>query len=78
MINSDEFVNQFKEQYYDAAEFQMDASTEFRKIESWDSLTGMAILVMIKDNFNIDFPEEKFRKCKTVQEVYNEVKKMIK
>ena len=78
MININEFVDQFKDQYFDASEFEMDASTEFRKIESWDSLTGMAILVMIKDNFNIDFPEDKFRECITVQEVYEKVTKMIK
>lgn len=73
MINLDEFVTMFKEQYFDADEFEMAAQTEFRNIGSWDSLTGMAILVMIKDEFNIDFPEDKFRACKTVQEVYDAV-----
>jgi acyl carrier protein len=76
MNNVNEFVVKFKEQYMDADEFEMDAQTEFRKVGTWDSLTGMSILVMIKDEFNIDFPEDKFRACKTAQEVYDAVLKM--
>jgi len=76
MNNINEFVKKFKEQYIDPEEFQMVAVTEFRKIESWDSLTGMAILIMIKDEYNIDFPEERFRECKTVQEVYDGIIKI--
>jgi len=76
MNNIDEFVAKFKEQYMDADEFEMDAQTEFRKVGTWDSLTGMSVLVMIKDEFNIDFPEDRFRACTTVQEVYDAVIKM--
>jgi acyl carrier protein len=76
MNDLNEFVEKFKEQYIDPEKFEMDSQTEFRKIGSWDSLTGMAILVMIKDEFDIDFPEEKFKACKTVQEVYDSVIKM--
>lgn len=76
MNNINEFIEKFREQFIDASVIKMDASTEFRKIDSWDSLTGMAILVMIKDEFNIDFPEDKFRASHTVQEVYDEIIKM--
>jgi acyl carrier protein len=73
MIKIDEFVAKFQEQYIDAEEFKMGPQTEFRKVGTWDSLTGMAVLVMITDEFNVDFPEDKFKACKTVQEVYDSV-----
>ena len=76
MNNINEFVEKFKDQFIDADEFELDAQSEFRKIDSWDSLTGMAILVMIKDEFKVDFSENKFRECKTVQDVYDEVLKI--
>ena len=77
MLNLNEFVKKFKDQYRDPDEFEMDAQTEFKTVGSWDSLTGMAILVMIYDDFKIDFPQEKLKACKTVKDVYDTVIKMI-
>ena len=57
-----EFLSKFKEQY----------------IDSYDSLTGMAILVMIKDNFNIDITDEDYKNLRTVREVYNYIQDMKK
>ncbi|WP_207495331.1 acyl carrier protein [Aridibaculum aurantiacum] len=65
------FVEQFKEQFIDADEITIDPFTNFRQIESWDSLTGMSILVMIKDEFDVDITVEEFKNCSNVQEVYD-------
>ena len=77
MSNLDEFVKKFRDQYRDPNEFKMDAQTEFKTVGSWDSLTGMAILVMIYDEFKIDFPQDKLKACKTVKDVYDTLSKMI-
>jgi acyl carrier protein len=66
-----EFLSKFKEQYFDAESIILSADDNFRDIDSYDSLTGMAILVMIKDNFNIDITDEDYKKLHTVREVYN-------
>ena len=69
-----EFTQKFKDQYIDADTFEMSPETEFRKIGSWDSLTGMAVLVMIKDDYGVDISAETFKTLKTVKEVYEMVK----
>ena len=76
MKNIQNFLEKFKEQYIDGDEIQLNPDSYFKEIGTWDSLTGMSIIVMIKDEFNIDFPLSKFKECKTVQEVYNEIIKI--
>ena len=66
-----EFLSKFKEQYIDSESILLNADDNFRDIDSYDSLTGMAILVMIKDNFNIDITDEDYKNLHTVREVYN-------
>lgn len=76
MSNIDDFVKKFKDQFVDSETVEMNSQTEFRQLGSWDSLTGMSVLVMIKDEFDISLPEDRFRGCKTVQEVFDTLSKM--
>jgi acyl carrier protein len=71
MEKVEEFVQKFKDQFIDADSITLTKDSEFRQIDSWDSLTGMAVLVMIKDDYGVDIPVEKFRNQKTVQDVYS-------
>ena len=48
MIKIEQFVSKFQEQYMDE-EVTLTAESDFRQVDTWDSLTGMSILVMIKD-----------------------------
>jgi acyl carrier protein len=66
-----DFLTKFKEQYIDSESITLSEDDDFRDIESYDSLTGMAILIMIKDNFNIEISEEDYKKIHTVKELYN-------
>lgn len=69
-----EFTRKFKDQYFDADTFEMNPGTEFRQIDSWDSLTGMAVLVMIKEDYGVEISVETFRTLKTVSDVFEVVK----
>lgn len=73
-----EFLSKFKEQYIDSESILLNADDNFRDIDSYDSLTGMAILVMIKDNFNIDITDEDYKNLHTVREVYNYIQDIKK
>jgi acyl carrier protein len=69
-MEQDKFINDFKSQFIDSDEIAVDASTEFRKIGSWDSLTGMAVLVMIKDEYGVDMADTDLKKCNTVEDIF--------
>ena len=42
---------------------------EFREYEEWDSLAYLAVIAEIDDEFEIVIPVDKFRECKTVNEL---------
>jgi acyl carrier protein len=46
----------------------------FRDFDSWDSLTGMAIQVMLEDNYDVRLPDETFKSFKTINDIYEFVK----
>jgi acyl carrier protein len=69
-----DFSEKFREQFIDADEITLDAATEFRRIDSYDSLTGMALIVMIKDNFDLDISDDEWKKLRTVEEVFTYIR----
>jgi acyl carrier protein len=68
-----EFTNKVREQFIDGDEIEMGPETRFRDLGSWDSLTGMSILVMIKDEFDADLSVDDFKKQQTVQDLYDHI-----
>jgi acyl carrier protein len=66
-----EFIVKFKEQFIDAESIEVNDSTLFRKIESYDSLTGMAILVMIQDEFDLIISEDIYKTLNTPKELFD-------
>lgn len=65
-----EFIGKFKEQFIDADKIELLPDTNFRTIESFDSLTGMATLLMIEEHFTKNMPEDVFRSLNTPRELY--------
>ena len=53
-------------------------SMGFRDHDHWDSLTGMATKVMIKDIYNADLKVEIFETLTTVNDIYDFVNKNSK
>ena len=64
-----EFTALMKEQYYDAAEISFDEDTDIRSIESFDSLTGMSMMLAIKDNFDLDIDEKQCKRMSTPRQI---------
>jgi acyl carrier protein len=47
----------------------------FRTLSTWDSLTGMAIITVIQDDYGINIPVNDFLKLTTVRELFDYVEK---
>jgi len=69
----DSFLDKFKEQLMEDDPSIVKAGTKFRDLDSWDSLTGMAIITMIEDEYGVKINEATFKSFKTVEDVYNYV-----
>jgi len=71
MMNEETFINNVRQQYMDPEDVSFEMASEFRQVDSYDSLTGMTIMVMIKDEYGVDISEEQYRSKKTIQELYD-------
>jgi acyl carrier protein len=64
------FLDEFRNQFIDSDVIELNSDTDFRRIESWDSLTGMSILVMIKDIYKVDINDTEFKACNTPGDIF--------
>ena len=68
------FIDQFAEQFEDTERSEFNTNTEFRQLDEWSSLTGLLIIGMVLDVYNINLTADELRKCTTIEDVYNTVK----
>lgn len=67
-----DFIALFAEQLIDE-DVNLSKDTKFRDLEDWDSLTAMAVLTMIEDNYKVKISVEQFKKFITIEDLYNHI-----
>ena len=77
MINAQNFLQEFKEQYVDNEASEMTMDSEFKTYSSWDSLTAISLLAEIKYRYNVELEEEDLNNCTRVADVYQLIEKKI-
>ena len=70
-MDKQKFVENVKKQFVDADDISLTLNMNFRQIESYDSLTGMTIMVMIKDVYGIDLSDSEYKSQKTVENLFD-------
>ena len=65
---------QFRQKFSDALEDELILSllpnTSFKNLETWDSFSGMSIISMIDEEFEITIRAEEMAKINTLEELY--------
>jgi acyl carrier protein len=69
-----EFAEKITQQFLDEDQPNVTVEKNFRDLETWDSLTGMAIITIIHDEYGVDIPVDDFLKLETVGELFDYVK----
>jgi acyl carrier protein len=70
-MDKEKFIENVKNQFEEPEEVTLSMESDFRSSESYDSLTGMTIMVMLKDEYNVDITDEEYISKKTVQDLYD-------
>lgn len=65
------FIVKFADQLLDQDASCISGETIFRNLDDWDSLTAMAVIAMIEDDYNVKISDDAFKKLMTVQDVYD-------
>lgn len=66
-----EFISDFADQFDDTEIEEFKPETEFRDLDEWSSLNGLAILNMIDKKYGVKITASEIRATNTIQEVYD-------
>ncbi len=69
-----EFINCFAAQFDDTDPEIFKAETKFREIEEWSSLTTLAIIAMVDDEYKVKIKGDDIRNAQSIEDLYNIVK----
>jgi acyl carrier protein len=67
----DEFVKAFAAEFEETPEEKFSASTEYKTLDEWGSLTALSIIAMVDENLDKRITGADLRSVNTVEELYN-------
>ena len=72
-----EFIKNFAAQWDDTDEAVFTPELAFRELEEWSSFLALAIMAMIKSEYDVAISADEMRNANTIQELYDTVKKHL-
>ena len=68
------FLEKFAEQFDDTDPADITATTNFRDIEEWSSLTALSIIAMVDEEYDVTLKGDDIKSANTVEDLFNTVK----
>jgi len=65
------FITNFADQFDDTDANEITATTKFRELEEWSSLTALVIIAFAKINYKKNITGAEIRSCETVRDLYD-------
>ena len=72
-----EFISNFAEQFDETEASVFTPETKFREIEEWSSFLALAIMAMIKSEYDVAITADEMRNANTIQELFDTVRKYL-
>ncbi|MBD5355807.1 MAG: acyl carrier protein [Bacteroides sp.] len=69
-----EFVENFANQFDDTDPSEITATTRFRDLEEWSSLTALSIIAMVDEEYDVTLKGDDIKNANTVEDLFNTVK----
>ncbi len=67
----EQFIEKFASQFEDSETENIQKDTDFKQLETWDSLTAFSVQMMIEDDYNVQLSPDDFKLVNTVGDLYN-------
>ena len=71
-----EFIQNFAEQFDESV--SLAADTVYSDLDEWSSMTSLAVIAMVDDEYDVQITSADFSACKTVGELFERVKELKK
>lgn len=69
-----EFIANFAEQFDETEPEVFTPETAFRDLDEWNSFLALAIMAMVKSEYDVNLTADEMRDANTVQELFDTVK----
>ena len=69
-----EFIKNFADQFDETELEEFKPETEYRNLDEWSSLNGLAILNMIDKKYGVKITASEIKETATIEDVFNLVK----
>ena len=66
-----DFIKSFADIYEDVNVDSLTPETRFKDVEGWDSITLVALVAKLGDEFGKEVTTTEVRNCNTIQDVFN-------
>ncbi len=74
----EDLVKKVKEQFIDDQDILLlNPDINFKKLDSYDSLTGMAIITTLEEEFGLKISLDEYRRIQTIRELHDYINKII-
>lgn len=68
------FIENFASQFEETEPKEFIASTKFKQLDEWTSLTAISIIAMVDDEYNISITGADIRNSDTIEDLFELVK----
>ncbi len=72
-MNLEEFIEKFAEQMEDTDAAEIKATTVFRDLDEWSSLSALSIIAMVDEEYDVTLRGDDIKNAVTVEDLYNTV-----
>ena len=69
-----EFINKFEDVFDDTDVSTLNPETNFRELDEWSSMTALATMAMVSDEYDVDLTADEMRNNSTFIDLFNVVK----
>lgn len=72
-----DFIKNFADQFDDTDISEFNPETYYRDLDEWASLTGLAVLNMVKKKYNVHLSASEMRSTNTIHELFDLVQSKL-
>lgn len=65
------FITAFADQFEDTDPNEVSATTNFKDLDEWDSLTAMLVIGLVKTEYGKNITNAEIGNCETVEDLFN-------
>lgn len=75
-MDLNEFISNFADQFDETDVTEIKADTEFKALDEWSSMTGLAVIAMVDAEYDVQIKGNDIRESVTVEDLFNKVKNL--